>query len=162
MKKKIIVISMLVFSLLLTTGAALASAPKTYVEGTECNSVYIAPGEARLLGNGKLRMTGLGINAVHSWNDPRLNGISTVDINFIVDPVSFTGPAWGYARIDNANGSWSGQWVGKFVNDSLTIQATYTGSGDYAGLVAKLYGTEEPDDVCVYVSGYILETGANK
>jgi len=84
--------------------------------------------------------------------DPRISGDTLVIVNAILDPATFSGPMWGTFELVNADGAWTGQWVGNLDNFASSLQATAHGSGAYEGLVANVhYNRRDPGRVSLWM-----------
>ncbi len=78
--------------------------------------------------------------------------MTTVNCDFAEDGESVIGDCWGTSVITNAGGTWDGTFTGT-TSWSLSepdhvhvLDATYIGTGDYAGLrlVIRVGGTDYP------------------
>jgi len=141
--------------------SSLAAGNKVHVTGT----LHILdklpdfpPDIVEILGNGKWRGYEWTLNEDH-FSDPRLSGLETIKLHYILDMETVSGKAWGTAEIVNDEGSWSGQLSGGLDNVYMTWHATLLGSGAYKGLVASLDYAGVPGET-FQITGYIVETGA--
>lgn len=162
-KTRTIAILLLVTALLLVVVpfSSLAAGNKVYVTGTLLKldtPPDFPPETVEVLGNGKWRGHEWSLNEDH-LSDPRLSGLETMKITYILDMETGSGKMWGTTEIVNDGGSWSGRWAGGVDNLYMTWHATLLGNGAYEGLVASLdyagaYGEY------VQITGHIVETGA--
>lgn len=139
----------------LTLAAALtaeADAKKTYFTGIEGNYI-LDPGQ--WFGDGvNLVAFRRACDADEDITDPRLKGLGSW--TYSVDAVA--GKFWGWGRIvpDQGGGEWTGYFTGTMAAGT-TLHMTLTGSGDYAGLVARLTYTDGPQPHTLAIEGYIIE-----
>ncbi len=156
-KRKVVFSILLVLVLSLTSGIAIAN-NKTPYSGTECWVADLAPGEWVLI-DGKMHVSGYVQQFVDAASDPRISGDTSVTVNAILDPATFSGPMWGNGEIVNANGAWTGHWVGSLDNYVSSIHANMHGSGAYEGLIAYIEYNRPGPWACFVVEGYIVEAG---
>ncbi len=131
---------------------AESAAKKTYFTGVEGNYV-LEPGQ--WFGDGaNLVAFRRACDADEDITDPRLKGLGSW--TYAVDAVA--GKFWGWGRIvpDQGGGEWTGYFTGT-MSLGTTLHMTLTGSGEYAGLVARLTYTEGPQPHTLAISGYIVE-----
>lgn len=155
-------VSLLLLTLLLSTSAVSAHAPKSYFTGVE--ALEAPTGGTTEIVAGKVHLRDVVQLAFDTTNDPRTSGNVTIVINAIWALPDLTGPAWGTFRIENDGGAWYGHYQGHrtLEGDNIisTFQATGHGSGDYEGLVGKWNFTgvnAGPDNPYLEIGGYILE-----
>ena len=156
-KRKVVFAILLVLVLTLTSGTAIAN-NKTPYSGTECWVADLAPGEW-VLKDGKMHVSGYVQQFTDAVSDPRISGDTYVTVNAILDPATFSGPMWGKAEIVNADGAWTGQYVGSLDNYVSSVHANMHGSGAYKGLIANVEYNRPGPWACFVVEGYIVETG---
>ncbi|MCZ7635998.1 MAG: hypothetical protein M5U12_08145 [Verrucomicrobia bacterium] len=134
------------------TLSARADAPKTCFTGVEENYTH-DPGQ--WFGDGvNIFVFRRACVADENISDPRLKGRGS--FTYTVDATA--GLFWGRGRIVPDQGG--GEWVGCFtatMSPGTTIQMTLTGSGDYAGLVARLTYTPGAKPDTLAIEGYIVE-----
>lgn len=151
----LLVIVVLLASLVLAPGAALAKATVTEFSGTETVVALIDPGAATFPG-GNLHGRGRIWEVYHATNDPRVNGTVIVVSNANFDS-NFEGVAWGTFRVEpeGYDGTWEARWHSNPTNPDV-ITAVGHGTGELEGLKAwwrLTYVTE----VDVVISGRILD-----
>lgn len=137
---------------LASTLGADAAPKRTYVSGVEENYTHV-PGQ--WFGNeANLFVFRRACDADEKISDPRLEGrgswVYTVDAT--------AGRFWGWGRIvpDQGGGEWSGYFTAT-MSAETTLHVTLTGSGDYAGWVARLTYTDGPEPDTLAIEGYIVE-----
>jgi hypothetical protein len=143
------VVAALTLASTLTAGAA---PKKTYFTGVEENYTH-EPGQ--WFGDGaNLFVFRRACDADENISDPRLKGLGSW--TYTVDVAA--GMFWGWGRIVPDQGG--GEWMGYFtatMSAGTTLHMTLTGSGDYAGLVARLTYTDGPQPNTLAIEGYIVE-----
>jgi len=89
--------------------------------------------------------------------DPRLNGTGYFNYTVAANPMTWTGAYWGTSRIvpDIGGGEWNGHWIASMTPEGTTIKMTVAGSGDFAGLIARLTYTSGAENL--QIAGYIIE-----
>lgn len=143
------VVAALTLASTLATGAA---AKKTFFTGVEENYTH-EPGQ--WFGDGpNLFVFRRGCDADENISDPRLKGRGswTYTVNVAA------GMFWGWGRIvpDQGGGEWTGYFTAT-MSAGTTLHMTLTGSGDYAGLVARLTFTDGLEPNTLAIAGYIVE-----
>ncbi|MBE7502556.1 MAG: hypothetical protein HS113_20170 [Verrucomicrobiales bacterium] len=137
---------------LASTLAADAAPKKTYVSGVEENYTHV-PGQW-FGDDANLLVFRRACDADERISDPRLEGrgswVYTVDAT--------AGRFWGWGRIvpEQGGGEWSGYFTATMSAKTI-LHMTLTGSGDYAGLVARLTFTDGREPNTLAIEGYIVE-----
>ena len=136
----------------LASPTAAAEAKKTPVTGVEENYQHV-PGQW-FGGDAGMFVFRRACVADENIDDSRLKGRGT--FNFTVD--AGAGTYWGTALIvpDIRGGEWNGYWTA-IMSPVMTIRLTLQGSGDYAGLVARLNYTPGTEPNTLQIEGYIVE-----
>jgi hypothetical protein len=156
-KKLSLIILILVMTLLLTAGTAVAEATVSEFSGNEYIVNLIYPGDVTVPGGKYHNFHGRGNiwELYHDTTDPRVTGTVIVHSNgnFNAD---FEGPAWGtfYLESDTYGGAWNARWHSPAGKPEL-IYAVGHGTGDFEGMKAKWTFEYVGDDV--QISGRILE-----
>lgn len=133
----------------LHTGAATK---RTYFTGIEGNYI-LEPGQWFSDG-ADLFAFRRACDADEDITDPRLKGLGS----WTYAVAATAGKFWGWGRIvpDQGAGEWTGYFTGT-MSAGTTIHMTLTGTGDYAGLVARLTYTDGLEPGTLAISGYIVE-----
>jgi hypothetical protein len=93
-------------------------------------------------------------------SDLRLKGRGYFRYPIVANSSMSSGAFWGTARIvpTIGGGEWNGYFVARVAPETMTLVMTLTGSGAYAGLVARLTDTPRTDgQPGFHIEGYIVE-----
>ncbi len=151
-------------SLVLTlafASSSWANDRKTHFTGKE---TFQWPEFGTQFGDGKIGLTtGFRFHALEEMTDSRVSGESIIGWSAIIDLGTFSGPQWGTFHLENSGGSWDGYWFGTISSSAGhvldNIECTATGSGGYAGLVARwtYTGQDFNQGGPLIADGYIVE-----
>ena len=132
-----------------------ADAKKTYFTGEETGLIQV-PG-LMLTDGENVYFLNRELVAREDITDPRLNGTGYFNYTVAANPMTMTGAFWGSSRIvpDIGGGEWNGHWIASMTPAGTTIKMTVAGSGDFAGLVARLTYTSGAGNL--QITGYIVE-----
>ncbi len=112
-----------------------------------------APGRTYVSGN-DFYAFGIEFVGQEKLSDKRIAGTGYFKYSSAGDLTTGTGKFWGSGRLvpDIGGGEWNGHFVGAVTAEGVSIDMTLVGSGNYAGLVARLTYPSWPQ-----ITGYIVE-----